>query len=191
MGFSLTLFQHGLSMCCNVRSSMGCSMDICSGMALSVGCREVPAPVWSPPQAADDFLLQQLDHILPSFFPHRGDCRVVPHTQSTIPTQSVLPFLKHIFPDLTPRVSPILAEGPSCVLRWVSLSQLELAVSSMGQPEPLLTETTLAAPGTSTLTPATAVICWFKKTYNHVKPFTTVKRGHILVVDHKRYPPFC
>lgn len=41
---------------CSVGFSMGCSVDICSGLSLSVGFREIFSPLWSFPQAEGETL---------------------------------------------------------------------------------------------------------------------------------------
>ena len=61
------------------------------------------------------------------------------------PAFSALPY------TCFPRGTTILAEGLSCALRWVRWNGLELAVFSMGQPRPLLTEAALQPPTTKTL----------------------------------------
>lgn len=53
---------------------------------------------------------------------------------SPLTARHFLPFLKYVSKGTT-----ILVGGLSCALQWVSLSWLELSVSSTGQPRPLLT----------------------------------------------------
>lgn len=44
---------HCISSCCSVWPSTDHSVDICSDVVLSTGCRKIPAAQWSPPGAAD------------------------------------------------------------------------------------------------------------------------------------------
>lgn len=36
------------------QSSTGCSVDVCSTIVLSVGCREISSPLWSSPQSVGE-----------------------------------------------------------------------------------------------------------------------------------------
>ena len=111
---------------------------------LPTGCRETPAPpgslpgpqghlcwgAWStscPPPALPSGLAGLFLTLFPSDSP---GCRA-----------AFCPFL----PRLSPRRPPV-AEGLSCALRWGHWSRLEPAVSGAGQPWPLLTGATPAAP---------------------------------------------
>ena len=40
-------FLQRICTCSGLGSSMGCSVDICSRVVLSTGCRQIPAPPWS------------------------------------------------------------------------------------------------------------------------------------------------
>jgi len=138
------LLQHELSTVCSssreypaalVWGLPGCSVDIGSGVFLSASYREIPAPPQFLPWAAGEPLIQHLEHLLPCFL-LRPWCSQGSHTSFFLSflicsslLGSVLPFLKHLFPEVPPawlRVSAVPCGG-SC---W---SQLELAVSGTGQ----------------------------------------------------------
>lgn len=95
-------------------SSTGCIMDICCTMVLSTGCRKIPAPPSSPPQAGETYLPWCFLSLLPFLFPWclQGFSRFF-SSHSSVPMQCFYPFL-HYHRDAT-----ILADGFSCVLQWV------------------------------------------------------------------------
>lgn len=115
--------------------------------------RGITALLWSPPEAAEEYLLQCLEHFLFLLFwswcPQCSFSHISPHL--SLP-HSVFPFLKCVYPEVPP---PWLGTvGLSCTLQWACWSCLELAASSMGQLQPSLTDASSAAPYYRHWTPA-------------------------------------
>lgn len=113
--FRINLLQCGLSKgsspsvksaSSGLESSTCCSVDICSDVVFSVGCREIPAPPWSLPkltQAAEEYLLQLLEYPFLLHWSWRlHDC--FSHFFSSFLTflHNIFPFLSHIFPEVWP-----------------------------------------------------------------------------------------
>jgi len=88
-------FLQGIPTCSSGRSFMGCGAGICCGMAVPMGCREMPVPAWSPswargaPSSPPSLTLVSAPRLFLTLFP------LTPHYHA-----AVLPFLKYIFPPL-------------------------------------------------------------------------------------------
>lgn len=116
--------------------------------------------LWSLPEAAEEYLLQCLEHFLLllvwPWCPQGSFSCTSPH--SSLP-YTIFPFLKGVYPEVP---SPWLgAVGLSCTLQWVCWSCVELAVSSMGQLQQTLSQRpSLQPPTTNTWTQYKQQLKW-------------------------------
>lgn len=71
-----------------------------SGMVVSTVYRQIPALLWSPPQAAWESVLWHLDHHCLSLYSHLGVCRAVSHPFSSPSHSAEHYFALYLFADV-------------------------------------------------------------------------------------------